>query len=129
MYLWNKVSNKHLMWAPSTSASDIKMILLYRTSSSSKVRPEPPPTTEIIDAHSAFFNTSATDAFWTFNIFPLIGSRAWNSEFLANFAVPNAESPSTMNNSVCSMSFDRQSASFAGSEDDSIAFFLLCTSR
>ena len=53
---------------------------------------------------------------------------AWNSEFRAAFAVPSAESPSTMYNSVRSVSSDRQSESFVGSEELSSAFLRRCRS-
>ncbi|MDH6587773.1 hypothetical protein M2161_006879 [Streptomyces sp. SAI-133] len=57
-----------------------------------------------------------------------MGSSAWNSEFRASFAVPRAESPSTMNSSLRSTSSLRQSASLAGSEDDSRAVLRRCAS-
>ena len=79
------------------------------------MRPEPAPTTWMIEAHSAFLSMSPTEAFWTLRILPRIGSSAWNSELRASLAVPSAESPSTMNSSVRSMSVARQSASLAGS--------------
>ena len=44
------------------------------------MRPEPAPTTWMIEAHSAFFSMSPTEAFWTLRILPRIGSSAWNSE-------------------------------------------------
>ena len=72
---------------------------------------------------------SPTEAFCTLRILPRIGSSAWNSEFRASFAVPIAESPSTMNSSVRSTSVLRQSASLAGSDDDSSAFLRRCASR
>ena len=65
---------------------------------------------------------SLTDAFWTFRILPRIGRSAWYSLLRASFAVPSAESPSTMNSSECATSEERQSTSFAGSDDDSSAF-------
>ena len=95
----------------------------------SNVRPDPAPTTWMIEAHSAFFSTSATVAFCTFRILPRIGSSAWNSESRASLAVPSAESPSTMNSSERSTSLDRQSASFAGSAEDSSAFLRRWVSR
>ena len=79
------------------------------------MRPEPAPTTWMIEAHSAFLSMSPTEAFWTLRILPRIGSSAWNSELRASLAVPSAESPSTMNSSVRSLSVARQSASLAGS--------------
>jgi hypothetical protein len=51
-----------------------------------------------------------------------MGRRAWYSLSRASFAVPSAESPSTMNNSLLATSFDRQSTSFAGSDEFSRAF-------
>ena len=80
-------------------------------------------------AHSAFFSMSPTEAFCTFRILPRIGSSAWNSELRAVFAVPSAESPSTMNNSLSSPSALRQSFSFGGSDEDSRAFFRRWFSR
>ena len=83
----------------------------------------------MIEAHSAFFSMSPTEAFCTFRILPRIGSSAWNSELRASLAVPRAESPSTMNSSVRSTSVLRQSTSLVGSEDDSSAFLRRCASR
>ena len=94
----------------------------------SKVRPEPAPTTWMIEPHSAFLSMSPTEAFWTLRILPRIGSSAWNSELRASLAVPSAESPSTMNSSVRS-SVARQSASLAGSAEDSRAFLRRWVSR
>src|SRR5215211_5575824 len=119
MYLKNSVASRHRMCAPSESASAMKMMRPYRRASMSKVRPEPAPTTWMIEAHSVFFSMSPTEAFCTLRILPRIGSRAWNSELRASFAVPNAESPSTMNSSERSTSVLRQSTSLAGSEEDS----------
>src|SRR5699024_5186766 len=51
-----------------------------------------------------------------------MGRSAWNWESRADFAVPRAESPSTMNSSLPSTSLLRQSASFAGNALDSSAF-------
>ena len=84
--------------------------------------------TWMIAPHSAFLSMSVTDAFWTLRILPRIGSSAWNSEFRASLAVPSAESPSTMNSSLRSTSSLRQSASLAGSEEDSRAVFRRCAS-
>jgi hypothetical protein len=95
----------------------------------SKVRPEPAPTTWMIEAHSAFLSMSPTEAFWTLRIFPRIGRSAWNSELRATFAVPSAESPSTMNSSLRSMSLVRQSASLDGSALDSRAVLRRWVSR
>ena len=82
----------------------------------------------MIEPHSAFLSMSPTDAFWTLRILPRIGSSAWNSELRASLAVPSAESPSTMNSSVRS-SVARQSASLAGSAEDSRAFLRRWVSR
>ena len=83
----------------------------------------------MIEAHSAFLSMSPTEAFWTLRILPRIGSSAWNSELRASLAVPSAESPSTMNSSVRSLSVARQSASLAGSAEDSRAFLRRWVSR
>ena len=104
------------MCAPSTSASAMKMTRWYRAESRSNELPEPAPITWMIEAHSAFLSMSASDAFCTLRILPRIGSSAWKSEFRAVFAVPSAESPSTMNSSLRS-SADRQSTSLAGSDE------------
>jgi hypothetical protein len=70
----------------------------------------------MIAAHSAFLSMSLSDAFCTLRILPRIGSSAWNSESRATFAVPSAESPSTINSSLRS-SAERQSTSLAGSAE------------
>ena len=57
-----------------------------------------------------------------------MGSSAWNSLSRASFAVPSAESPSTMNSSEESVSFVRQSTSFVGSVELSSAFLRRCVS-
>ena len=116
------------MWAPSTSASDIKMIRPYRASSSWKDLPDPAPITWMIEAHSELSSICESDAFWTLRIFPRIGRMAWNSEFRAAFVVPRADSPSTMKSSVRATSSERQSESFAGSEELSNAFLRRCNS-
>ena len=90
------------MCAPSTSASVIMMILLYLAWLRSKLAPEPAPTTWMIEAHSLLDSICDRLAFCTLRILPRIGSRAWKLEFLAAFAVPSAESPSTMNSSAIS---------------------------
>ena len=94
----------------------------------SKLRPDPAPTTWISAAHSALESMSPTEAFWTFRIFPRMGSSAWKSEERASLAVPSAESPSTMNSSERATSSVRQSASLVGIEDVSSAFFRRCVS-
>ena len=83
----------------------------------------------MIEAHSAFFSMSPIDAFWTLRILPRIGSKRLELGVAASFAVPSAESPSTMNSSVRSTSLLRQSTSLAGSDDDSRAFLRRCASR
>ena len=102
------------MWAPSTSASVIRMTLPYRAALMSKLRPEPAPTTWMRAAHSALESMSPTEAFWTLRILPRMGSSAWKSEERASLAVPSAESPSTMNSSERATSSVRQSASLVG---------------
>lgn len=82
----------------------------------------------MIEAHSALESMSDTDDFWTLRILPRMGRRAWYSLLRASFAVPSAELPSTMNSSDCATSDERQSTSFAGSEDDSSAFLRRCVS-
>ncbi len=82
----------------------------------------------MIEAHSVLESMSGSDAFWTLRILPRMGSSAWYSLSRASFAVPSAESPSTMNSSLLATSFDRQSTSFAGSDELSRAFFRRCVS-
>src|SRR6266542_26761 len=106
----------------------MKISLPYLACSTSKVRPEPAPTTWMIDAHSAFLSMSDTEDFCTLRILPRIGSSAWNSELRASLAVPSAESPSTMNSSLRSTSSLRQSASLAESAEVSRAFLRRCAS-
>src|SRR6478752_6008526 len=53
-------------------------------------------------------------AFSTLMIFPRIGRIAWNIESRPDFALPPAESPSTMYNSERAGSVERQSASLPG---------------
>ena len=72
---------------------------------------------------------SASEAFCTLRIFPRIGSSAWNSLFRADLAVPSALSPSTINNSVRSLSSLRQSFNLAGKVEDSSAVFRRWVSR
>lgn len=84
--------------------------------------------TWMIAPHSAFLSMSEIEDFWTLRILPRIGRSAWNSEFRASFAVPRAESPSTMKSSLRSTSSLRQSASFAGSEEVSSAVLRRCAS-
>ena len=104
------------MCAPSTSASLIRITRWYLAASRRNELPEPAPITWMIAAHSALRSMSASEAFCTLRILPRIGSSAWNSEFRASFAVPSAESPSTMNSSLRS-SADRQSTSLAGNDE------------
>ncbi len=84
--------------------------------------------TWMIAAHSALPSMSVTDAFCTLRILPRIGRSAWWSLLRASLAVPRALSPSTMNSSVRSTSLLRQSASLAGSEEDSSAVLRRCVS-
>ena len=82
----------------------------------------------MIEAHSALPSMSDTLAFCTLRILPRIGRSAWCSLSRASFAVPSAESPSTMKSSLCATSLDRQSTSFAGSDELSRAFLRRCVS-
>ena len=86
------------------------------------MRPDPAPMTWMIAAHSALWSMSVSEARCTLRILPRIGSSAWKSLRRASLAVPSALSPSTMNSSDCSTSLERQSASFAGSDEVSSAF-------
>ena len=70
---------------------------------------------------------SALD-FSTFNIFPHRGSIAWNFLSLPCFALPPAESPSTIYISHSSAFLLLQSANFPGKVVDSNADFLLTSS-
>ena len=70
---------------------------------------------------------SALD-FSTFNIFPHSGNIAWNFLSLPCFALPPAESPSTIYTSHNSAFFSLQSANFPGNVEVSKALFLLTNS-
>jgi hypothetical protein len=59
-----------------------------------------------------------------FRILPLNGRIAWNFESLPTFALPPAESPSTIYNSVPCFHLLEQSANFHGSTHPDKAFFL-----
>ena len=94
----------------------------------SKSAPIPAPTANITGCNfSLLYILSALD-FSTFNIFPQSGSIAWNLLSLPCFALPPAESPSTMYTSHCEASFSLQSANFPGKVVDSNALFLLTSS-
>jgi len=80
----------------------------------SNVRPVPAPRTCTIDAISAFFSVSPSDAFWTLRILPRSGSSAWYSDTRAIRAEPRAESPSTRKSSLRATPVVRQSTSFGG---------------
>ena len=78
------------------------------------MRPVPAPRTCTIDAISAFFSVSPSDAFCTFRILPRSGSSAWYSDTRAMRADPSALSPSTRNSSLRETPVVRQSTSFGG---------------
>ena len=61
---------------------------------------------------SAFASTLSMEAFSTFKIFPRIGRIAWVLRFRAVFALPPAESPSTIKTSHSSGFLLSQLASF-----------------
>ncbi len=107
------------MWAPSTSASVRMTILWYRALEMSNSSPIPVPIAVMSDCTSLFCSTRASRFFSTLMILPRIGKIAWNSLFRACFADPPAESPSTMNSSLTSGSFEEQSDSLPGRPDDS----------
>ena len=67
-------------------------------------------------------------AFSTFNIFPHNGKIAWNFLSLPCFALPPAESPSTMYTSHSSAFLLLQSANFPGNVEVSKEFFFLTNS-
>ena len=102
------------MWAPSTSASVITMILWYRASSRSKSSSTPVPIAVIIAEIISLASTLSIRFFSTLMIFPNSGSTAWVERSRACFAEPPAESPSTMNSSVSVGSRTVQSASLPG---------------
>ena len=116
------------MCAPSTSASVKSMILSYLDSSPLYSVFIPVPIALINELISSFCNALFSVTFWTFIIFPLIGSIAWVFESLACFAGPAAESPSTINNSLSEGSVDEQSANLPGSPEVSSMLFLLVSS-
>ena len=94
----------------------------------SKSLPIPAPTAKITGCNlSLLYILSALD-FSTLSIFPQRGRIAWNFLSLPCFALPPAESPSTMYTSHSSGFLLLQSASFPGNVDVSNALFLLTNS-
>lgn len=72
--------------------------------------------------HSALLRICVCEALRTLRIFPLIGRSAWKVELRAAFAVPSAESPSTIKSSEMSSLPGKQSESFAGIAEVSMMF-------
>ena len=90
----------------------------------SKSFPIPAPTATITGFNLSFPYILSALAFSTFNIFPHNGNIAWNFLSLPCFALPPAESPSTMYTSHSSAFLLLQSANFPGSVVVSRALFL-----
>ena len=84
------------------------MIITFEYSASfiSKLGPTPAPIVYIIVFISSFLNISSIFVFSVFNTLPLKGKIAWNLLSLPCLAEPPAESPSTINNSLCVLSLD-----------------------
>src|SRR5690625_1597925 len=78
---------------------------------------------------SLFDKIRSNRAFSTFKILPRRGSIAWKCLSRPDFADPPAESPSTINNSLISASFEEQSDNFPGKFDISNALLRLVNSR
>ena len=100
------------------------MIFSYLKAARSKLSFTPVPIAVI----SAFTSLLAI-IFWitacsVFNIFPLKGRIAWKLLSRPCFALPHAESPSTMYISVPSIFFCAQSASLPGNTHPAKIFFL-----
>ena len=74
----------------------------------------PAPIISINSFNSLFALKRSSEFDTTFNTLPRKGIIAWVARSRACFAVPPADSPSTMNNSVPSMPCLEQSANFAG---------------
>ena len=62
----------------------------------------PVPRAVMMERHSSFSSTCSMRLFSTFNGLPRSGSIAWNRLSRPCFALPPAESPSTMKSSFCS---------------------------
>jgi len=128
MCLKKNVSSSVLMCDPSTSASVIIIILWYFIFVMSSWSPIPIPIEDISAFISLFDSIFCSLDFSTFMTFPLSGSIAWYSLSLPCFAIPPAESPSTMYSSHSSGFVFEQSASFPGSDSPSSSPFLRVSS-
>ncbi len=129
IYRKKRVSSSVRMCEPSTSASHMRIILLYRSFSGLKSSPTPAPMAVKMFRISSFSSILWSRAFSTFRILPFIGRIAWNRRSRPCFALPPAESPSTKYISQCSGSLMEQSASFPGRPAPSIAFLRRAISR
>ena len=99
------------MWAPSTSASVIIIILWYLNFSMSKSSLPIPVPKAVIKVPISWLDSILSGlALSTFSIFPLRGSTAWFFRDLPCFALPPALSPSTIKISRFVGSFSWQSA-------------------
>src|SRR5919107_575851 len=115
MLRYKNVSTNVRIWLPSTSASAMMTILLYRACSRSKLSPTPAPIALIRACISALERILLMLAFSTLRILPRNGSMAWKFLSLPPLADPPAELPSTMYSSLLAGSLDEQSASLPGS--------------
>ena len=113
------------MCDPSTSASVMITILWYLNFSMSNSTPILVPKAVIMVPISLLSKTFSSRAFSAFIIFPLSGRMAWNSRLRPCFALPPAESPSTIKISLTVASRLEQSANFPGSVEIDSADFLV----
>ena len=128
MYLKKNVNNNVLICAPSTSASAMIITFPYLIFVISKSFPIPAPTAKITGFNLSFPYILSALAFSTLSIFPHNGNIAWNFLSLPCFALPPAESPSTMYTSHSSGFLLLQSANFPGNVDVSSELFFLTNS-
>jgi hypothetical protein len=100
------------------------MILSYLNPSKSKLSFTQVPIAVINAFTSLFAIIFWINACSVFKILPLNGKIAWKLLSRHCFALPHAESPSTIYNSVPSLLFLAQSANFPGSTPHAKIFFL-----
>ena len=112
--LKNSVSKSVRMCAPSTSASVAIIILWYLSFKISNVSPIAVPkarTKFLICSEPSILSSRALSIL---RIFPRSGKTACVRRSLPVFAVPPAESPSTINNSLLATSLDTQGTNLPG---------------
>ena len=128
IYLKKKVKSIQRICIPSWSASESMITFLYFDFSTSKERLKPAPIAEISVFISSFCKACKAVFFCTFKGLPLKGKMDWNCLTLACFAVPPAESPSTMKSSFSSGFLPEHAASLPTRLSPSFSEAALATS-